>query len=158
MVVLDAESSFKRCQNGSEHKVCNWVVPADGRDPFCVSCQLNRTIPDLSDAENILKWGKMEVAKRRTLYTLAALGLRPHSALRGPGGLTFEFMKSTPEKHVSTGHENGVIVINLDEADDALREKMRYSNVPVALRGLGIAFILTGLMAIGFLSFSGIQL
>ncbi|HOV32741.1 MAG TPA: NADH:ubiquinone reductase (Na(+)-transporting) subunit E [Candidatus Hydrogenedens sp.] len=40
----------------------------------------------------------------------------------------------------------------------AIREKMRYSNVPVGLRGLGIAFILTGLMAIGFLAFSGIQL
>ena len=40
----------------------------------------------------------------------------------------------------------------------ALREKMRYSNVPHGLRGLGIAFILTGLMAIGFLAFSGIQL
>jgi Na+-transporting NADH:ubiquinone oxidoreductase subunit E len=40
----------------------------------------------------------------------------------------------------------------------ALREKMRYSNVPEGLRGLGMAFILTGLMAIGFLAFSGIQL
>jgi len=40
----------------------------------------------------------------------------------------------------------------------AVREKMRYSNVPVGLRGLGITFILTGLMAIGFLGFSGIQL
>ncbi len=40
----------------------------------------------------------------------------------------------------------------------AVREKMRYSNVPEGLRGLGIAFILTGLMAIGFLAFSGIQL
>ena len=40
----------------------------------------------------------------------------------------------------------------------AIREKMRYSNVPPALRGLGIAFIVTGLMAIGFLAFSGIQL
>jgi len=40
----------------------------------------------------------------------------------------------------------------------AVREKMRYSNVPHALRGLGIAFIVTGLMAIGFLAFSGIQL
>lgn len=40
----------------------------------------------------------------------------------------------------------------------ALREKMRYSNVPEGLRGLGIAFILTGLMAIGFMAFSGIQL
>jgi Na+-transporting NADH:ubiquinone oxidoreductase subunit E len=40
----------------------------------------------------------------------------------------------------------------------ALREKMRYSNVPDGLRGLGIAFILAGLMAIGFLAFAGIQL
>ena len=40
----------------------------------------------------------------------------------------------------------------------ALREKMRYSNVPSGLRGLGMAFILTGLMAIGFMAFSGIQL
>jgi len=40
----------------------------------------------------------------------------------------------------------------------AIREKMRYSNVPAGLRGLGISFILTGLMAIGFMAFSGIQL
>lgn len=40
----------------------------------------------------------------------------------------------------------------------AIREKMRYSNVPPGLRGLGMAFILTGLMAIGFMAFSGIQL
>jgi Na+-transporting NADH:ubiquinone oxidoreductase subunit E len=40
----------------------------------------------------------------------------------------------------------------------AIRERMRYSNVPPGLRGLGITFILTGLMAIGFLAFSGIQL
>jgi Na+-transporting NADH:ubiquinone oxidoreductase subunit E len=40
----------------------------------------------------------------------------------------------------------------------AIREKMRYSNVPHGLRGLGIAFLLTGLMAIGFMAFSGIQL
>ena len=40
----------------------------------------------------------------------------------------------------------------------AIREKMRYSDVPPALRGLGITFILTGLMAIGFMAFAGIQL
>ncbi len=40
----------------------------------------------------------------------------------------------------------------------AIRERMRYSNVPPGLRGLGITFLLTGLMAIGFLAFSGIQL
>jgi Na+-transporting NADH:ubiquinone oxidoreductase subunit E len=40
----------------------------------------------------------------------------------------------------------------------AIREKLKYSNIPPALRGLGIAFIITGLMAIAFLSFSGIKL
>jgi Na+-transporting NADH:ubiquinone oxidoreductase subunit E len=40
----------------------------------------------------------------------------------------------------------------------AIREKLRYSNVPGPLRGLGITFILTGLMAIAFMSFMGISL
>lgn len=40
----------------------------------------------------------------------------------------------------------------------AIREKMRYSDVPYALRGLGITFIVTGLMAIGFMMFGGISL
>jgi len=40
----------------------------------------------------------------------------------------------------------------------AIRERMRYSNVPKGLRGLGMAFMLTGLMALGFMAFSGIQL
>ena len=40
----------------------------------------------------------------------------------------------------------------------SIRERMRYSNVPPGLRGLGITFILTGLMAIGFMAFGGIQL
>ena len=40
----------------------------------------------------------------------------------------------------------------------AIRERMRYNNVPAGLRGLGITFITAGLMAIGFMSFSGIRL
>lgn len=40
----------------------------------------------------------------------------------------------------------------------AIREKLRYSNIPPGLRGLGITFIMAGLMAIGFMAFSGIQL
>jgi Na+-transporting NADH:ubiquinone oxidoreductase subunit E len=40
----------------------------------------------------------------------------------------------------------------------AIRERMRYSNVPIGLRGLGMTFIITGLMAFGFMAFGGIQL
>jgi Na+-transporting NADH:ubiquinone oxidoreductase subunit E len=40
----------------------------------------------------------------------------------------------------------------------AIREKLRYSNVPLPLRGLGVTFIIVGLMSVGFMAFSGIQL
>ena len=40
----------------------------------------------------------------------------------------------------------------------AIRERLRYHDIPPALRGLGITFIITGLMAIGFMAFGGIQL
>jgi len=40
----------------------------------------------------------------------------------------------------------------------AIREKIRYSNVPAPLRGLGITFIITGLMGIAFMSFMGIKI
>ena len=39
-----------------------------------------------------------------------------------------------------------------------IRERLRYSNIPVGLRGLGITFLLTGLMALAFQAFGGIQL
>jgi len=40
----------------------------------------------------------------------------------------------------------------------SIRERMKYSNVPAGLRGLGMTFIVTGLMAIGFMAFAGVQL
>ncbi len=40
----------------------------------------------------------------------------------------------------------------------AIRQKLRYNNVPAGLKGLGITFIVTGLMAIAFMAFAGIQL
>ena len=40
----------------------------------------------------------------------------------------------------------------------AVREKLKYSNVPEPLRGLGVTFIVVGLMSVGFMAFSGIQL
>lgn len=55
---------------------------------------------------------------------------------------------------VASGTGWGLAIVALA----AIRERMRYSNVPEGLRGLGITFIITGLMAIGFMAFAGIQL
>ncbi|OAT24700.1 NADH:ubiquinone reductase (Na(+)-transporting) subunit E [Proteus myxofaciens] len=40
----------------------------------------------------------------------------------------------------------------------SIREKMKYADVPAGLKGLGVTFVTTGLMALGFMSFSGVQL
>src|SRR3954462_5787117 len=53
MVSLGDNSAYQRCRNGSRHQVCNWVVPRGAENPLCVSCQLNRQIPDLSFRENV---------------------------------------------------------------------------------------------------------
>src|SRR5258705_12156781 len=43
---------YRFCAN-VEHDVCNWLVTADDEEPFCAACRHNRTIPDLTNPENL---------------------------------------------------------------------------------------------------------
>jgi hypothetical protein len=114
------------CRNGREHDACNWLVPVGSDAEFCASCALSEVIPDLSDAANNQAWRRIEAAKRRLLYTLYALKLPVVPRSEQPeGGLAFRFLKATENEPVMTGHDNGVITLNIDEADFAFRENMR---------------------------------
>jgi hypothetical protein len=114
------------CRNGREHDACNWLVPVGSDAEFCASCSLSEVIPDLSDFANNQAWRRIEAAKRRLLYTLFALKLPVVPRTEQPeGGLAFRFLKGTENEPVMTGHENGVITLNIDEADFAFRENMR---------------------------------
>ncbi|WAP67018.1 zinc-binding metallopeptidase family protein [Jiella pelagia] len=120
-------ASWKYCAN-YEYGVCNWLIPGDSADQFCRACRHNVTVPDVSDPDNIPRWRKMEIAKRRMVYTLIRLGLPLITRDENPDGLGFDFLAETPgEPHVMTGHDNGLITIALTEADDAEREKRRTS-------------------------------
>jgi hypothetical protein len=117
---------YRLCQNYAEHGVCNWAVPADGADALCRSCRLNQVIPNPSSDAARLAWPKLESAKRRVLYTLIELGLPVESTqTAGGGGLAFSFKEDQQGEKVFTGHNDGLITINVAEADDAYREKMR---------------------------------
>lgn len=119
-------SVWRPCANYAREQVCNWMVPAHENEAFCVACRLNTTIPDLSVPGNRTHWAQMELAKRRMLYTLLALQLPLRSKRADPArGLAFSFLVSLPGLPVSTGHDDGHIVIDLAEADDAHREKTR---------------------------------
>lgn len=133
-LLLDASSgaSYRRCDNGLRHDVCNWIVDEADPEPRCVACRLNRTIPNLDDARNLPRWSALEAAKRRLVWELLALGLPFPGQSRISGAtLQFEFLedhRTNPTaylEHVSTGHLDGVITINVAEADDVLREQAR---------------------------------
>jgi len=97
---------------------------------LCRSCRLNRTIPDLSDADNQRWWRGIEIAKRRLVSQLLGLSLPVRSKVTEDveRGLMFDFLRSLPGgPAVLTGHADGLITLNVEEADDARREQIRAS-------------------------------
>lgn len=122
---------YRMCQNYNQAQVCNWMVPVDSTEPLCIACRLNRTIPDLSQDDHMACWSRLEAAKRRLVYSLLALGLPLKNKQDDPkDGLAFDFLADgdpdfTESSQVITGHDDGLITINIAEADDAVREKMR---------------------------------
>ncbi len=117
---------YRMCRNGRDHGVCNWAVPAADPNAYCRACRLNQVIPNLGDPDARQAWYRLEIAKRRLLYTLLDLGLPVASKDEDPErGLAFSFLKEDGVSKVLTGHSNGLITINVAEADDAYREKMR---------------------------------
>ena len=116
---------YRFCANW-EQRACNWLVDASEDESYCVACQHNRTIPDVSSPARHALWTKMETAKRRLFYALIKLGLPlPKQGGADAEPLVFEFLDDRPGKKVMTGHDNGVITISLAEANDADREKLR---------------------------------
>src|SRR5262245_4039268 len=75
--LAEPAARYRYCAN-AQHDACNWLVAADSAEAFCAACRHNRTIPDLSKADNLIHWRKIELAKRRLFYTLLKLRL-PHS-------------------------------------------------------------------------------
>ena len=129
----DAGGHHRPCANRVQHGACNWTVPADDPEPFCEACRMNRLVPDLSVRANLPPWRVLEAAKRRCLFTLAELGL-PLSGVAGVPPLGFRFMTARDSDSnferplpgaapVVTGHENGIVTIDLAEADAVARTR-----------------------------------
>jgi hypothetical protein len=114
------------CRNYVEHGACNWAVPIEDDSPFCLACRLDEIIPNLSDAHAKEAWQRVERAKRRLVYTLLELGLPVESRRqRAEGGLAFAFKADVPGEKVMTGHDQGLITLNVAEADSPFREQIR---------------------------------
>ena len=122
-----AEPQYWRlCYNNTQYHACNFAVRESDPNELCVSCRQTRVLPDLAVPDNVQRWYRIGRAKRRLFYTLAKLRLvdvnPPDGQRDGPA---FEFLADTPGQPVMTGHADGVITLNIAEADDAERVKRR---------------------------------
>lgn len=118
---------FKPCFNYTQHRSCNWVLPADHTAIYCESCRLTHTIPDLSIPDNLIYWRRIEKAKRRFLYLAQQLNMMPYPKRHDDDhlGLRFHFLMPSLDQPVLTGHAQGSITLNASEADVVYRETTR---------------------------------
>lgn len=120
----------KVCKNRVDFDVCNWMVTQSDAS-YCMSCELNQTIPNLLRKDRRRWWKSLEHAKRRLIYSLLSLGLPVKGRSVEPNGLAFQFIEDkrtdpgVAEEYVTTGHLQGLITINITEADDVTREISR---------------------------------
>ena len=125
----DPGPKYRFCAN-ARHGGCNWLVAEESADPFCTTCRHNRVVPDLDLPWNLTRWRQIEAAKHRLFYTLLRLDLPLVSREQYSDGLAFDFLVDPAESQLTgppvlTGHDNGLITLNIAEADDVERERRR---------------------------------
>jgi hypothetical protein len=115
---------FRHCSNQLVAR-CNWMVPEHDVAERCASCRLTALRPNDTEVDSIEAFADAEAAKRRLLHQLMALGLPVvDRSVDAVGGVAFELLSSRG-RNVITGHDSGVISLDLSESDDAHREFVR---------------------------------
>jgi hypothetical protein len=117
-------SQYQLCAN-LHRAECNWLVRTQVAGELCMSCELTRTRPSDADTVGMAAFADAEKAKRRLIVELVDLKLPIVGRAEDPKfGLAFDLLSSRFEK-VFTGHEDGVIMLDLAEGDDVHREQLR---------------------------------
>ena len=107
------------CANAS-YDACNWLAPVDHGNGFCIACELNAEIPNLSSPQRLQAWKLLERAKKKFVYSLLRFGLPFGPRELGERSLKFDFAEGK-----MTGHADGVITINISETDAVERERQK---------------------------------
>lgn len=122
--------SYRRCGNFSTAANCNWLLDSDESTTttLCKGCRLVRTIPDVSLPDGAGLWAKTEAAKQAVVAQLISLGLPVQSKVSEDleHGVMFDLLRTLDgQPKVMTGHDSGLITLDVAEAEDAHREKVR---------------------------------
>ncbi len=125
-LVVAAADDPRRCANRLIAG-CNWLVAPHDADPqgLCGCCRLTRTRPRDDDRDAMAAFARTEAAKRRLVYQLDHLALPTTPRTTDPEhGLAFDLLSSR-DAPVITGHDSGLITIDLAEGSDPHREALR---------------------------------
>ena len=124
-LALDVVAPGRRACANAVVAACNWLVADDDPSALCRSCRLTRTRPNDADLESMERFRSAEIAKRRLLHQVWSLGLPVVSRTDDPRtGLAFDLLSSRGAE-VTTGHEDGLITLDLSESDAVHREFVR---------------------------------
>jgi hypothetical protein len=118
---------YRFCAN-SAFDACNWLIESTAADRYCDACSHNRTIPDVTILHDLTAWQKIEAAKHRLFYSLLKLRLPLGDSPNTGARLAFDFPTSPPQSagpKILTGHDDGLITLAVEEADDVERERRR---------------------------------
>ena len=121
--ISDGAVDWWRCLNASWG--CNWLIRAASGETWCRSCALTRGRPDDARPAAVSAWTTAEASKRRLVHQLDRFGL-PVEARRSAesDGLVFDLV-FLPGARGLTGHLDGVVTVDLAEAEPVYREQMR---------------------------------
>ncbi len=118
--VAGRKETYRRCANLDSVSGCNWLVDSTEEQNLCRSCRMDRTIPDLSVPADAECYRRISIAQRRLVSMLITLGLPVDD------GPNFDLLRSLDgSPRVMTGHADGVITLNIEEAEDSTRERIR---------------------------------
>jgi hypothetical protein len=121
LTLVEPDPGHVRCAN-QRLAGCNWTASAD--DPLCRCCRLTRTRPADSDTAGLAGFADAEAAKRRLVFQILDLGLPLDPWYAVDGGLGYDLLSSAGQP-VVTGHQDGIVTIDLAESDDPHREQVR---------------------------------
>jgi hypothetical protein len=124
LVALAPGGGHRQCANRVVAR-CNWLVAPGDPGELCASCRLTTVRPHDDEIDAVAAFADAEAAKRRLLHQLAIIGLPIVGQVDDEDhGVAFEFLSSR-DRQVTTGHDGGVITLDLSESDDAHREFVR---------------------------------
>lgn len=130
LALSSKDSEIYPCENRNVIG-CNWLCEGVTGLNQCLSCRHTTRSPDLDNSENLRQFTLLERAKRQLFYSIMKFRLPLFKSTESAEGyLHFELLADKTDsdgeiERVMTGHSRGRITINIAEADDATRERIR---------------------------------